>query len=368
MTLCGAPVRRQSLRVAGTDVETKGMDTITQAALGAAVGAAGFGHSLGKRALWFGAFCGLVPDFDVVARVLGPWESLKYHRAESHSLLVLPFIALLLGYWSAKVWNKDGKWLQWSHLAFWGLVTHPLLDLFTSYGTQLFTPLSHQRFALDGVAIIDPIYTIPLLFIVIRCLRMPESIPNYQMQAWGALMFGTIYLFFGIYVSHSIQKRAQAQLQTQQVEIVALRTPPVIFFPFLRRIAAKDSLGNIYVGNASFLANQEIGFEKIVPPEENYAERLKADENGALFYWFAQELVSLEPSHQKGQLQVRLLDQRYGMILQAKESPFSALAHFDETGKLLRVERLPRPRDIDLPAELAAGWQLMWTGKLPLSE
>jgi len=42
------------------------VDTPTQALLGAVVGQAGFSHKLGKRALWWGALGGAIPDFDLL--------------------------------------------------------------------------------------------------------------------------------------------------------------------------------------------------------------------------------------------------------------------------------------------------------------
>ena len=43
------------------------MDTPTQALLGAVVGQACFSGKLGKRALWWGALGGAVPDLDVIS-------------------------------------------------------------------------------------------------------------------------------------------------------------------------------------------------------------------------------------------------------------------------------------------------------------
>ena len=63
------------------------VDTVTQALLGATVGQAGFSHRLGRRALWWGAIAGTIPDLDVLAiAVDGPFAQLRYHRGVTHSL------------------------------------------------------------------------------------------------------------------------------------------------------------------------------------------------------------------------------------------------------------------------------------------
>ena len=43
------------------------------------------------------------------------------------------------------------------------LVTHPLLDAMTVYGTQLALPFSDHPFGVGSIFIIDPLYTLPLL-------------------------------------------------------------------------------------------------------------------------------------------------------------------------------------------------------------
>ena len=66
------------------------MDTLTQAALGAAVGQSAYAHKLGRRANWYGAAAGLLPDLDVLARPLADeWQSLVWHRGMTSVLMWL---------------------------------------------------------------------------------------------------------------------------------------------------------------------------------------------------------------------------------------------------------------------------------------
>ena len=52
---------------------------------------------------------------------------------------------------------------DWTWLFFWSIFTHPLLDAFTAYGTQLFAPFSDYRVAFNTISVADPIYTVPFL-------------------------------------------------------------------------------------------------------------------------------------------------------------------------------------------------------------
>src|SRR5512145_629612 len=76
------------------------LDSVTQIALGAAVGEAVLGRKVGSRAILWGALCGTLPDLDVFIPFAGPVEAFTYHRSFSHSILVAllatPLIAWLI--------------------------------------------------------------------------------------------------------------------------------------------------------------------------------------------------------------------------------------------------------------------------------
>ncbi|CAN0508215.1 unnamed protein product, partial [Laminaria digitata] len=54
------------------------MDIITQGILGAAIAEAGWRRDLGRPAIMAGILFGLVPDFDVLARIGGEWASMVH--------------------------------------------------------------------------------------------------------------------------------------------------------------------------------------------------------------------------------------------------------------------------------------------------
>ena len=52
-----------------------------------------------------------------------------------------------------------------------GYSTHGLLDACTSYGTQLFWPFSNERISWNNISIVDPLFTIPVLILVVIAIR-----------------------------------------------------------------------------------------------------------------------------------------------------------------------------------------------------
>src|SRR3546814_608060 len=70
-----------------------------------------------------------------------PVTEMVSHRGISHSLLTLTVLAALLA-WLFHRWRPSTVYSgAWLFATIWiNLVTHPLPDAFTSYGTQLFWP------------------------------------------------------------------------------------------------------------------------------------------------------------------------------------------------------------------------------------
>ena len=63
----------------------------------------------------------------------------------------------------ARLHSEWAQWRRWWVAMWLALVTHPLLDTMTVYGTQLALPFSDWPFGVGSVFIIDPLYTLPLL-------------------------------------------------------------------------------------------------------------------------------------------------------------------------------------------------------------
>src|SRR5690606_14993479 len=156
------------------------MDSLTQILLGGAVAAsvAPAGHR--RAALLAGAALGTLPDLDSLPIALltdDPVALMTLHRGASHSLLVLPFVGWLL--W-ALFRRRGGRVAEAPRRWFWAiqlaLLTHPLIDAFTVYGTQLFWPLPAKPAMWSSLFIIDPLYTVWLLAACIAAWVLRERV------------------------------------------------------------------------------------------------------------------------------------------------------------------------------------------------
>ena len=143
-----------------------------------------------------GAIFALLPDVDYFFIFWDRLSFIRYHRGFTHSLVALPLFALagaLLGRWlGGPRWFKPLLILGLAVLA-----SHLLLDLATSYGTQLLSPFSRRRLSLDWIFIIDPYFTALLLVGAIAALSLPLWGP--RLGAWFLAVAGLYLLVCASY-------------------------------------------------------------------------------------------------------------------------------------------------------------------------
>ena len=214
------------------------MDSLSQLALGAAVGVAVMGRrtAVWKSALW-GGVAGTLPDLDVFVRHGNPIHDMVLHRAESHALLWLTLFSLPFG---AAIARLHGEWPQWRRwwAAMWlALVTHPLLDTMTVYGTQLLLPFTDHPFAVGSVFIIDPLYTVPLLAGAVWALVTKGSRRGHVANAAG-LALSTAYLAWGVAAQQHVTGIARASLAQQGIVAERVLVTPTPFNTLLWRVVA----------------------------------------------------------------------------------------------------------------------------------
>jgi len=221
------------------------MDSLSQIALGAAVGTAVLGRKVGPRAALWGAVCGTLPDLDVLIPYGDPVRDFTFHRAESHSLFWLsvasPPLALLI----SRISRKAGaSWREWLALVWLALVTHPLLDAFTVYGTQILLPFSDYPVGLGSIFIIDPLYTLPLVAGVLAAMRLRRHAPD-RAQRWNAagLAASTAYLAWTLIAQAQVAGVVNRSLAATPLADGRVLVTPTPFNSLLWRIVVMDDDG-----------------------------------------------------------------------------------------------------------------------------
>ena len=216
------------------------MDSITQAVLGASIQGALLGRWQGRKALLYGAALATLPDLDVIMEYGDAVANMTYHRGFSHSLFVLSAFALLLTWLIRRFRPHPGYSTNRLFLTLWlVLITHPLLDALTSYGTQLFWPLMPTPTAWSSLFIIDPLYSVPLIMAVIISLFTGLRAQSWRVPA-VALAVSTLYIGFSLAGKFMAEQRVERELARQGIQAEQLFTTPTPLNTLLWRVIVLD--------------------------------------------------------------------------------------------------------------------------------
>src|SRR6266852_2297182 len=185
------------------------MDTITHGIAGALISKAVFrGEGLlvgnpinGARIITWSLMLGAIfPDSDVFRDMFSrdPMLIITWHRSITHSLVCMPIFALLL----AALTRRFARWRKWEAPSFAaltgiyavGILSHILLDLVTSFGTMIWSPLNWSRPAWDLIFIVDFTFTAILLIpqLLAWVYAHPEKLKRRALGIW--LIFSPVPL------------------------------------------------------------------------------------------------------------------------------------------------------------------------------
>ncbi|MEL6842288.1 MAG: metal-dependent hydrolase [Bacteroidota bacterium] len=221
------------------------MDSVSQIVLGAAVGEAVLGKKAGNKAAMWGAICGTIPDLDVVANLfLGQFDATAAHRGFSHSILFCVLVAPAIGWGIRKLYDIElGTQQNWTWLAFWALFTHPLLDCFTTWGTQLFYPFSDYRVALNTVFVVDPLYTVPFGICLVVALFLRRTSKARRFWNWLGIGLSCFYLVIATTNKLTAEAYFHNALREQGKSVRNLSTYPTFMNSILWYCVAEEPSG-----------------------------------------------------------------------------------------------------------------------------
>lgn len=288
------------------------MDSLTQITLGAAVGEAVLGKKAGNKAPLWGALAGTLPDLDVVfALILDPVDYLSVHRGFSHSLFFPFLVAPLLGFIAYRIHKRtvDASQFDWMKLFFWSIITHPLLDMMTGYGTQLFYPFSRYAVEFNTIFIVDPLYTVPFLICLIVAMTKNRTSDKRRFWNWLGITLSTGYLILTIPLKlYAIPVFEQA-LEKQEISYERMRTFPNPLTSFYWRGLVETEDG-YYEGNYSYFWGDETIEFQYIPGNHDLLEDIRDTHAIGELIWFSKGYYQVRETN--GQLTFH--DLRFGAL------------------------------------------------------
>lgn len=277
------------------------MDSITQGILGAAAAQAVMKKRLPRGAGLIGAVAGMVPDLDVFIHSFNdPTVGWLFHRHFTHSLFFIPIggvLAALPFLFLQRFRNHKRDVIL---AAIIGYATHAPLDMFTSYGTQMFWPLTNTRVALDWMAIVDPFYSLPLLLGVIWTARTNRARP-----VRITLLITTLYICFGGWQHHrGIEAQKQlAEMRGHQIEHSRLMPAPgwLILWKSVYVSGGRlhsDGVRIPWFGATRILPGASANRTTFNDLPLNAQNNLETRRRFEIFQWFADGLIATIPGEQ----------------------------------------------------------------------
>lgn len=317
------------------------MDSLTQIILGAAVGEAVLGKKVGNKAMLYGAIAGTIPDLDVFAALFTDTvTTLEIHRGFSHSILFSLIFAPLCG-WLVSRYERYKDFKGWAWLFFWGFVTHPLLDAFTTWGTQLFWPLD-TRLAFKSIFVIDPLYTIPFLIFLILTMFQEKTSRKRRLFNNTGLIISSSYLVLTLFLKWMAFSKFESALNDQNIVYKQIDTRPAPLTTILwsANIETEDAY---LLGYYSFFDSQPITFDVYKKNHDLLGDLANAEK--------IKRMVTISKGWytiHKTEGQLLFNDLRFGLLSMNKGAQnfvfqYEILA--DADGKVQLVEQEKSPRD-----------------------
>jgi len=212
------------------------MDPLTHIAAGALAGQAVRKWFSGKAVLLFSIVAAVVPDIDNLVGGTNPEMYLLHHRGITHSLVGGAGIAVLLAVLFRPVLRERPLRVLFL-IGFGSLLSHIFLDLVTSYGTQILLPFTNERYTLQSVFIIDPVFT----FLLLACLAF--SLWNSKKRTQVAMLGLCIMLFYPfmtLSVRLGLSSALGAQLKAEGVRYERLHLSPELLTPYRWKMIIED--------------------------------------------------------------------------------------------------------------------------------
>lgn len=190
-------------------------------------------------------------------------------------------------YFDQEVELPDASAKDWIWLMFWALFTHPILDCFTMYGTQLFAPFSDHRVAWSTISVADPLYTLPFITCLIIASRLHRSDKKRRMWNYLGIGISSAYLLFTVFNKQHVEKIYEASMAKQGIAYERYVSSPSILNNILWTCTA-ETKNSYYQGQYSLFDTKEI---KFIPIQKNHQllSDLDSDPTIKILRWFCED-------------------------------------------------------------------------------
>lgn len=288
------------------------MDSLTHFALGACMGEAFAGKTVGKKAMLWGALAQSLPDIDFIASFwMKTSSNLLAHRGFTHSFLFCALITPLMAMLAERI-HRPHDIRLWKWVLFFGaaIFFHIFIDAFNNYGVGWFEPFSHQRISFNAIYVADPFFSIWPGIACIALIYLNRR--NRQRKNWWRMGLGlsTLYLAYCLFNKGNIDMDVKYILNKQQINYTRYFSTPAPLQNWLWYVVAGNDSG-YHVGFRSlFDSKEEIEFQYF-PRNDSLLQPFKDHEDVQQLIRFSQQFYTVE----KWNDTLMFNDLRFGQII-----------------------------------------------------
>ncbi|MCB9353652.1 MAG: metal-dependent hydrolase [Saprospiraceae bacterium] len=262
--------------------------------------------------IWLLFYIGAAAGINFIPVLLG--EGLSWY-------ILLPTLALggwfawklWFDYWKRDLSLVEASYGTWVSLFFWSIFTHPILDCFTNWGTQVFQPFNDYRVQWNTVSVVDPICTLPFLICLVVASRIARgkrlrAVWNYAGLAW----FCGYLLIYTLWHKSLVDRAFEQALQEKGLHYTRFQTNPTIFNNIVWAGTAEGDTA-YYFGLYGF-NDRKPGFNSIstIPKYHNRLDVIPPHDRVYRFlHWFTNDYYNVLP-YSGDTLQVN--DLRFGLM------------------------------------------------------
>lgn len=273
-------------------------------------------------------------------------DTFKISAAVTTGIMIVPLFVLLREKFRKKPLEwENPKWQSWAWLFFWAILTHPLLDCCTTYGTQLFQPFWDYRVGLNNISVADPIYTLPFLLCVIIASFFTRTKPIRKYFNYAGIAISSAYMFFTVYNKFRINTVFENTFVTQNIGYQRYMTTPTIFNNILWNGVAEVE-DAYYLGMYSFNDKSELVEElSRIPKNHGLVARYQDGRAMQILRWFTNGYYAVK-QREDGNFVVS--DMRFGRMGSDSDADAEFVFSFvleDQNGELIMVDGGGGPPD-----------------------
>jgi inner membrane protein len=303
------------------------------------------GYKLIAMLIWLVFFLGAAAGINFIPVILN--GQLSWYVFTPTLLLGALFTwKLWKDYWRRDLSLVQASYLRWVLLFFVSIFTHPILDCFTHFGTQVWQPFSDYRVQWSTVSVVDPLYTIPFAVCIFLASRFDRAASIRLYLTWAGILWGCAYLAFTYWHKQEANALFEQGLQAKNIQYQRFTTGPTILNNTVWHGLAEGDTA-FYFGLSGF-RDCPPGFYKLSTLPKNYEllDRVPKDGKAYKFLtWFTDGYFDVLP-YNGDTLQVN--DLRFGLMgdtLLDRNYVFPFLLFEDEKGEWIVYQKSRAPKN-----------------------